>query len=391
MEDKGESKFRNVMERYWYALFIIAVALTAAVIGFICEAWKMQEGFLYDLLTSIISTTIAFFLFTLTYQLLTKRTSAQSIVEEIKPLLDRQQQRVKEEFRNEVDDSIVKSLGAELDIIQKYDSKEVIDVVNNCSERLLGSLLAKNMQGVFSSILKNPSYRDDMVYDIQIIPNRKDELYDEAGQYMRCKDAGFCISQSLRYKKYLKKGTENKLTKFSCFFAFNENPFFQKEQGEVFFLREELSCLSFIESLNVENAVSLLNYSVEFYLGNVPICVRDIEVELVKLENSATIGIKLTSDIPDRVLCIDGEYVYFDAKIKCSYPTLRREFYFKVPELTRHADVSISLPSSKEELHLVSFTDNYRIESYGHNRYSFRHGENNNEILLPNNGFTAVW
>ena len=27
MEDKGESKFRNVMERYWYALFIIAVAL----------------------------------------------------------------------------------------------------------------------------------------------------------------------------------------------------------------------------------------------------------------------------------------------------------------------------------------------------------------------------
>ena len=24
MEDKGESKFRNVMERYWYALFIIA-------------------------------------------------------------------------------------------------------------------------------------------------------------------------------------------------------------------------------------------------------------------------------------------------------------------------------------------------------------------------------
>ncbi len=314
MEDKGESKFRNVMERYWYALFIIAVALAAAVIGFICEAWKMQEGFLYDLLTSIISTTIAFFLFTLTYQLLTKRTSAQSIVEEIKPLLDRQQQRVKEEFRNEVDDSIVKSLGAELDIIQKYDSKEVIDVVNNCSE-----------------------------------------------------------------------------TKFSCFFAFNENPFFQKEQGEVFFLREELSCLSFIESLNVENAVSLLNYSVEFYLGNVPICVRDIEVELVKLENSATIGIKLTSDIPDRVLCIDGEYVYFDAKIKCSYPTLRREFYFKVPELTRHADVSISLPSSKEELHLVSFTDNYRIESYGHNRYSFRHGENNNEILLPNNGFTAVW
>ena len=141
--------------------------------------------------------------------------------QEIKPLLDRQQQRVKEEFRNEVDDSIVKSLGAELDIIQKYDSKEVIDVVNNCSERLLGSLLAKNMQGVFSSILKNPSYRDDMVYDIQIIPNRKDELYDEAGQYMRCKDAGFCISQSLRYKKYLKKGTENKLTKFSCFFAFN--------------------------------------------------------------------------------------------------------------------------------------------------------------------------
>ena len=124
MEDKGESKFRNVMERYWYALFIIAVALAAAVIGFICEAWKMQEG---------------------TYQLLTKRTSAQSIVEEIKPLLDRQQQRVKEEFRNEVDDSIVKSLGAELDIIQKYDSKEVIDVVNNCSERLLGSLLAKNM------------------------------------------------------------------------------------------------------------------------------------------------------------------------------------------------------------------------------------------------------
>ena len=230
-----------------------------------------------------------------------------------------------------------------------------------------------------------------MVYDIQIIPNRKDELYDEAGQYMRCKDAGFCISQSLRYKKYLKKGTENKLTKFSCFLAFNENPFFQKEQGEVFFLREELSCLSFIESLNVENAVSLLNYSVEFYLGNVPICVRDIEVELVKLENSATIGIKLTTDIPDRVLCIDGEYVYFDAKIKCSYPTLRREFYFKVPELTRHADVSISLPSSKEELHLVSFTDNYRIESYGHNRYSFRHGENNNEILLPNNGFTAVW
>ena len=97
MEDKGESKFRNVMERYWYALFIIAVALAAAVIGFICEAWKMQEGFLYDLLTSIISTTIAFF------------------------------------------------LGAELDIIQKYDSKEVIDVVNNCSERLLGSLLAKNM------------------------------------------------------------------------------------------------------------------------------------------------------------------------------------------------------------------------------------------------------
>ena len=63
MEDKGESKFRNVMERYWYALFIIAVALAAAVIGFICEAWKMQEGFLYDLLTSIISTTIAFFLF----------------------------------------------------------------------------------------------------------------------------------------------------------------------------------------------------------------------------------------------------------------------------------------------------------------------------------------
>ena len=58
MEDKGESKFRNVMERYWYALFIIAVALAAAVIGFICEAWKMQEGFLYDLLTSIISTTI---------------------------------------------------------------------------------------------------------------------------------------------------------------------------------------------------------------------------------------------------------------------------------------------------------------------------------------------
>ena len=51
MEDKGESKFRNVMERYWYALFIIAVALAAAVIGFICEAWKMQEGFLYDLLT----------------------------------------------------------------------------------------------------------------------------------------------------------------------------------------------------------------------------------------------------------------------------------------------------------------------------------------------------
>ena len=48
MEDKGESKFRNVMERYWYALFIIAVALAAAVIGFICEAWKMQEGFLYD-------------------------------------------------------------------------------------------------------------------------------------------------------------------------------------------------------------------------------------------------------------------------------------------------------------------------------------------------------
>ena len=119
MEDKVESKFRNVMERYWYALFIIAVALAAAVIGFICEAWKMQEGFLYDLLTSIISTTIAFFLFTLTYQLLTKRTSAQSIVEEIKPLL--------------VYDSIVKSLGAELDIIQKYDSKEVIDVVNNCS------------------------------------------------------------------------------------------------------------------------------------------------------------------------------------------------------------------------------------------------------------------
>ena len=37
MEDKGESKFRNVMERYWYALFIIAVALAAAVIGFICE------------------------------------------------------------------------------------------------------------------------------------------------------------------------------------------------------------------------------------------------------------------------------------------------------------------------------------------------------------------
>ena len=42
MEDKGESKFRNVMERYWYALFIIAVALAAAVIGFICEAWKMR-------------------------------------------------------------------------------------------------------------------------------------------------------------------------------------------------------------------------------------------------------------------------------------------------------------------------------------------------------------
>ena len=33
MEDKVESKFRNVMERYWYALFIIAVALAAAVIG----------------------------------------------------------------------------------------------------------------------------------------------------------------------------------------------------------------------------------------------------------------------------------------------------------------------------------------------------------------------
>ena len=78
MEDKGESKFRNVMERYWYALFIIAVALAAAVIGFICEAWKMQEGFLYDLLTSIISTTIAFFLFTLTYQLLTKIPPAYS-------------------------------------------------------------------------------------------------------------------------------------------------------------------------------------------------------------------------------------------------------------------------------------------------------------------------
>ena len=73
MEDKGESKFRNVIALYLYALFIIAVAFAAAVIGFICEAWKMQEGFLYDLLTSIISTTIAFFLFTLTYQLLTEK------------------------------------------------------------------------------------------------------------------------------------------------------------------------------------------------------------------------------------------------------------------------------------------------------------------------------
>ena len=86
---------------------------------------------MYDLLTSIISTTIAFFLFTLTYQLLTKRTSAQSIVEEIKPLLDRQQQRVKEEIQNEVDDRIVKSMGDEMDINQMYDSKEVIDDVIN--------------------------------------------------------------------------------------------------------------------------------------------------------------------------------------------------------------------------------------------------------------------
>jgi len=31
MEDKGESKFRNVMERYWYALFIIAVALAGVL------------------------------------------------------------------------------------------------------------------------------------------------------------------------------------------------------------------------------------------------------------------------------------------------------------------------------------------------------------------------
>lgn len=401
METEGENKFQMFLEKYKYSLFIIAIASLTGIVGFIFDVWRTHEGFLYDLLTTIISTAVAFFLFTLTYESITRKSSTQSMVGEMRALFDEQRRLVKSEFRKEVDDSIVKSLGAEMDIIQKYSSNEIFDVVNNCSERLLGHILAGNMQSVLASILNNPSYRDSMRYDIDIYPNKIE-------RFGNCKDAEFCISQTLRYKKYLKKvdNDNNKLDdnnlKLSCFFSFNKNPFLQKEQEEIFFLREELSSISFIESLNEENALGLFDYKVQFLYEGDWVDLADInpvekqpKVEFVKQKcGEVYAGIKFVSSISKQVLIEEGEYMSFSARIKCSYPTSRREFYFKVPELTLQANVSIELNSPEDSLHLVSFTDNYHIQldkkSVLRECYNFC-CNSKDSILLPNNGFTAVW
>lgn len=399
-EDKG-NKFQMLLERYRYSLFIIAIALLAGVIGFIFNVWETHEGFLYDLLTTIISTAIAFFVFTLTYESVTRKSSTQSMVDEMRGLFEEQRRLVRSEFRNEVDDSIVKSLGAELDIIQKYSSNEVFDVVNNCSARLLGHGLAENMQNVLASILNNPSYRASMRYNIDIYPN-------DTARFEACTDAEFYISQTLEYKKYLRRvdSDDNKLDenslKLSCFFAFNKNPFLQKEQEEIFFLREELSSSSFIKLLNKENAIHLFDYWVQFFYEGDWVDLADIDsvekqpsVEFVRQTcGGKYAGIKFVSNIPKQVLIEDDEYIYFKARIKCSYPTSRREFYFKVPELTLQADVSIELNSTNDSLHLVSFTDNYyiQLDKKSDSRESYNFCCNSKDsILLPNNGFTAVW
>lgn len=356
------------LRNYWYIAFLVLVGAGAYWWGCHLKIWE-RGCLIYDLFASIIGSAVTIVLFTITYDVLKRATA-----------------------KNEIKESIVKSLGAEKDIIQKYKDNEIFKIVNNCSGRLLGEHLANGMKNVIFPILKNPSYRKRMEYEIEIFPNKGGDLK----QYIEYGDAAFCILQTLRYKKYVKRGGGSQF-KLSCFFSFNTNPFLPIESGleEIFFLREELSNPSFINSLTEENAISLLNYSVTFWSEKERIETKfedsiKINVSFV-MSQGKKVGIKFTSDVPNEVLNYgrDG-YIYFDAEIKCSYPTSRREFYFKVPELTWHADVLIVLNSPSEELHLVSFTDNYRIES-GKNRGRFRHGPENEEILLPNNGFTAVW
>lgn len=399
---------------------VIIWGLIAALIGSLCNLWQ-AGSFGYDFITTIVSTAVLTLGFTIPYDMRKQRDTElrqrnenenlQKIIEEkIKPLLEDQQK----EFRDEVGDSIVKSLGAESKIIQKYNTEEMIRVMSNCSKQLREKLLYPNVERVFFSILASPTYRENMEYNITIEDNKEssENEVNEFDYYTEFREAKFIISQTLSYTKYLKRSAYGSgAYTLSCYFSFRRNPFLHRGRGEVLFLREELSSDSLIEYLinhsnDKEEIIRCLGYSVSicpvevgdsddedfdcFNCAFYTVRLEDLTVELVYVNGDAS-GIKIKCSIPETAVRDKGEFCTFQARIKCKYSTGLQEFYFKVPEFTQDAHVDIKLDNNTSQLHIVSFADNYKERQYVDNGFYFDPINENDKTLLPNNGFTAVW
>ena len=295
------------------------------------------------------------------------------------------------EFKKNLRETIIASLSGEDEILSKYNTKSVTDIIKNSLKFILGTNLSRNfITNVLEKQLNSISYRTNYKYNVYI---KKSDTPEKN-----------IISQSIEYKKHLKiKNRKN--IEVSCFFTLKEDPFRENPPKNVIFFREELTCEDFFNNSILSNAsnantvISALNFKFSIFYNNkfIPIQNSDVKVEVI---NSKMV--MFTTKVPQKwITNEEDKFLSFSCKITCEYPTNKNNYFYVVfPEPMQDALFSINFDEEiirKENVNHVSFVlnPNYEIrESPNTNGFEFglKHSKKlDNNTIFPHSGIVFHW
>jgi len=107
------------------------------------------------------------------------------------------------DFKNKIEQSILDSLSGDKTIISKYKHPDIIPLAKNCltvvqGERLSGHFFCN----ILDKYTANVAFRSEYEYSVKIMQDANPDSYK--------------ISQSIAYRKHIKKSSRKKIKSFMC-------------------------------------------------------------------------------------------------------------------------------------------------------------------------------